>query len=428
MKKVNLKIPYGKRYLKFSVPKKRLIGVLGKGKIRVGDMRRLLSESLYNASSKNRLEELISGKKNVLVVVPDATRSAHLKELLPYLLAKIRKKARSIDIIVATGLHKKHDNAQLKRLLGNSVIKKYRVLSHEQKEGALINLGRTREGIPITLNKNLTQYDFIMSVGVIEPHLYAGYSGGAKTIAIGLAGEETINATHSIRFLDDPLTGLGSIADNPFQRTLWEILSKISVDFAVNIVNDGNGRAVKIFAGEIESVFKEGINFSKKMFDINVRRAADVVICGVGYPKDINLYQASRAINYVVNPDRPVLRKGGVLIVAAELAEGAGTSAAEFRFHEKLKDMGSPKGFVANIRKNGCVVGEHRAYMVAKALLDYKIIFVNTDPKEFMEGLPFPCFSDIESALLDADSILGKESKIYVIPRALSAIVRVRAA
>ena len=428
MKNVNLTIPYGKRHLKFSLPEKRLIGVLEKKKGRVVDMRRLLSGSLDNTSSENRLEKLVADKKHILIIVPDATRSAHLKELLPCLLAKIRNKTRSIDIIVATGSHKKHDDGQLKRLLGNAVIKKCKVISHEQREGALINLGRTRDGVPITLNKNLTQYDFMISVGVIEPHLYAGYSGGAKTAAIGLAGEDTINATHSIRFLDDPLTGLGSIADNPFQKTLWEIISKISIGFAVNIVNDGNGRAIKIFAGDIESVFKKGSSFLKKMFDIYAKKAADVVICGVGYPKDINLYQASRAINYVVNVDRPVLRKGGVLIVAAELIDGAGTSAAEFRFYETLKNMGSPKGFVANVRRNGCIVGEHRAYMVAKALLDYNIIFVNTSCREFMKGLPFPCFSDLEMALLHADRILGKESKIYVIPRALSAIARMRPA
>lgn len=423
--KIDLNIPYGKRFLKFSLPSDRLLGVLENPSIKTKDVKKLLSESFVAHQSKNRLDILTRDKKKVLIVVPDCTRSAHLREILPPFLRRIRNKPCGIDIIVATGLHKKHNMRQLGELLGGDVIKQYNVISHDHAEKSLINLGSTKDGIPIILNKNLKNHDLVVSIGVIEPHLYAGYSGGAKTVAIGLAGEGTINATHNVKFLDNPLTKIGSIKENSFQNALWEIIDKSPIGFSVNVVNDQNGRALKIFSGTPREVFKDGTDFAKRVFEVEVKKPSSLAICGIGYPKDINLYQASRAINYILN-DRPIIRKGGVLIVAAELKRGAGDGVSEKRFYKELKNMGSPEDFTEKIKRKGCIAGEHRAYMVAKGILDYKIIFVSKGRKNLMKGLPFGYFENLYDALDCADGILGRGSKIYVIPRALSTIARLK--
>lgn len=413
MKKIDLEIPYGKSSLAFSLPAKRLIGVLEPDAPAEKDIKGLLADSLDREPNTSRLKGILSGKKSILIVVTDATRNAHLKKIVPEVLKRIDDGIVKIDIMIATGMHKKHTKDQLKELLGEGVLKRYNVLNHEQDKRFLTNLGSTRMGIPIVLDARLKDYGSVISIGVVEPHLYAGYSGGAKTVAIGLAGEETISATHSVRFLDDPGTTIGSVIGNPFQDTLWEIAERVRLAFSINIVNDLNGRAIAVFSGNTKKVFEEGVLFAKKIFEVQVKEAADIVICGIGYPKDINLYQASRAINYITSVDKPILKKGGVLMIAAELEGGVGGSAAEERFYARLKDMRSPEDFLKTVKKSGCLAGEHRAYMVAKGLLDYDIIFVTKDRGGLMSGLPFESFRNIDDALQRADNLTGKECGIY---------------
>ena len=423
-KKVDLKIPYGKKYLNFSLPEGRFLGVLQNKRSKGCGTRKLLSDSLAAPLGSDRLEDIVRGSRKILIVVPDSTRSGHLRDILPELLKRTFDGNRAVDIIIATGLHKKHTAKQFNELLGERVVRKCRVTSHEQSAENLVRLGDTSGGVPIVLNSNIRSHDFIISIGVIEPHLYAGYSGGVKTVAIGLAGKDTINATHSINFLDKPGTKIGSIKANPFQQALQEIALKAPVRFAVNIVNDQAGIPVKIFSGDVRKVFEKGVNFAKKIFEVHAPRECDVIICGIGYPKDINLYQASRALNYIVDVDEPVIKKGGLIIVAAELKEEFGDSLTEERFYNELKSISSPERFVANIRKKGCVAGEHRAYMVARVLCDYKVAFVTSGEKDFMKALPFPYFKDVADALRYADSLSGKGFKIYVVPKALSTIAR----
>jgi len=422
---MNFKVPCGKRSLIFSLPASRVAGVLQNKSCRSRDIGKAVERSLDREMVCGKtLAELAPGKEKILVVVPDATRNTHLKEILPHVLNRIAGSRSSIDIIVATGLHKKHTRQQMEGLIGRSIVKKYNVLNHEQKASCLTRHGIASNGVPISLNSKLGRYDLSISIGLIEPHLYAGYSGGAKTAAIGLAGEETINATHSIRFLDDERVRLGAIKDNPFQKALCQIALKAGIDFAVNIVNDPDGQFLDVFAGEPKSVFKRGVRFARSVFEVKAKGPADIVICGVGYPKDVNLYQASRAINYIVNVDRPILNKGGAVIVVAGLKDGIGDGLSEKRFYREMKGMADPETFIKKVKRVGCVAGEHRAYMVARALAGYKIAFVTKGHNNIMAGMPFRHFDTIRDALAHADLLMGGKSKIYIVPHALATIAR----
>ena len=421
---MNVNIPYGTGVIKVSIPESRLAGILKNKSVTVKDAKKLIRKALRGGE----LKRMASGKNKILIVVPDGTRSAHLKEILPDILKEISHRSRIVDIIVATGLHKKHTSGELKALLGASIVRRCGVLQHDPGADSVIDFGKTEYGVPITLDKNIFNYEFIISVGVVEPHLYAGYSGGAKTIAIGLAGEATINATHGIRFLDDPSVSLGNVDGNRFQATLWHIIDKMRLSFLINIVNSPDGKAVKAYAGLTGDVFKKGVESAKKVFEVGAKNRAEVAICGIGYPKDINLYQASRAINYILNVDRPVVKRGGFVIVAADLKDGVGKSAAEERFYKELRNMRSPEGFVKHVKAKGCIAGEHRAYMVAKALADYNVVFVSRGRKDFLKDLPFKCFSSMKDALKYVDGITGKKAKLYVVPRSLATIARANSA
>lgn len=414
---MTINIPYGHSDLKILLPENRVLGILQNKVSAPNSMNKMLLKAL-------RHEKFPFRKKKALIIVPDTTRSAHLRDILPVLLEKISVPSRSVDIIIATGMHKRHTHEQVEKLLGSAALKQCRVIHHDPYGKSIVNFGKTKYGVPAALNKAVIEHDLLISIGIIEPHLYAGYSGGAKTIAIGLAGEETINATHSIKFLDNPAVGIGSLKENPFQETLWHIVDNIAPVYSINTVNDADGKALKVFAGNVKDVFKKGTDAAKDVFEIKVKTEADIVICGIGYPKDINLYQASRAINYIASVDKPVIRKGGVIIVAAELKDGVGESFAEKRFYDELKGMRSPKDFVSRVSIEGCVAGEHRAYMVAKVLSDYNVIFVGKEHKGFMEGLPFKYFGNMPDAVSFAGNITGKDPKIYIVPRALATIAK----
>lgn len=418
---IKLKIPFGERYLLLSLPKTRLTCVVQSNNHRPASLHKIFSQLDTDLLALNRS---LCHKKNILIVVPDNTRNAHLKHILPRVLNQIDKKGRKIDIIIASGLHKKCDKIRTKHLLGDAVAGQYKVINHSPLESSVTKLGFTKMGVPIYLNKAITRHDSIISIGVVEPHLYAGYSGGYKTVAIGLAGAKTINCTHNVKFLKAPLTKIGLIYKNPFQDTLREIGSRVPIDFCINTVNDLNGKILKIFSGDIKKVFPNAVDFAQKILEVEVNTLSDVVICGIGYPKDINLYQASRVINYILNVDNPVLKKGGVLIIAAQLRDGIGYSKAEKRFYYEISNVVRPETYVEKIEKNGCVAGEHRAYMVANPLRYYRVAFVANPASDFMHNLPFPSFKNFTDALNHAESIVGKQSKICVIPHALGVITK----
>ncbi len=367
--------------------------------------------------------------RRILIVVPDCTRKAHLRVVLPKLLKRISG-CGAIKIIIATGLHKPHTKAELKNLVGEKIFSDYGVITHTQKRSDLVSRGTTKGGMPIVLNKNLFEADEIITVGLIEPHLYAGYSGGAKTIAIGLAGEKTINATHHPRFLDKTETAIGSTRNNPFQDCLWEIIKGLPVKCSVSVINDKNGGLKKLHIRELKKGirdFKEGfrkdVKFAGKIFERRLNKTFDAVICEVSPPKDVNMYQASRAFNYVLNVKRPIVKKGGIVLVLASLKDGFGKGTGEKKFAAGLRKMRSPEDLIKKVKSKGCVAGEHRAYMVAKAMTKAKLGFIGPRAALYTKAMPFLAFPTINAALKFIRCTKGKNASVYTISYALSVVV-----
>ena len=425
MKTTLIKIPYGRTFLRCRLPAGRLVA-LSRQRCAPRTASRSSSRALIADALKqfDRKKSSWTGK-NILIVVSDLTRHAHVKEIIGPLLRKIGRGAGKIDIIVGTGLHRKHTRRELEALLGAAVVKRYPVLAHELGSSDLVDFGMTDGGTPRLLDRRLMGRDLVISIGVIEPHLYAGYSGGVKTVAIGLAGEATISATHGTRFLDDRSVRIGVTARNAFQQELWKIAEGIVPRWlAVNVVNDPDGRLVRVFCGEVRAVFAEGVRYAKKLFEAKMRRPVDIVICGIGHPKDVNLYQASRAMNYILDVERPIVRKGGVVIIAAQLEEGLGKGLSEQRFGREFARMGSPAAYMQRIKKAGCRAGIHRAYMVARALDYARCVFVTRSAQRF-SGAPFPVFADMKDALAYAEDLTSSDARIAVVPRALCTIATV---
>ena len=336
-----------------------------------------------------------------IIAVPDFTREAHLKKILPGLLKKLKKQHipnKDTEIIIATGLHRPPTKKEIRANLG-SIPDRIKVSVHDYRKNSVAYFGRTKKGIPIYLNKKIKNTHSIITVGVVEPHLYAGYSGGTKVVAIGLAGEKTINATHHPRFLDHTRTRICSIKQNPFRNFIHEVTNLLPIKYSINIINDKNGKLLRVFQGNAQSSFEKAIGYSQKIFEKKTKGNFDVVICDIPDRKAINMYQASRAFNYVTDTRKSILNPKSLILVKAALKEGFGKGLGEKRFMNKMLKMKDPKRLLKNIKKKGSLAGEHRAYMVAKAMLKARLGFISKRAHLYKnKPLPFLFFNNLEEA------------------------------
>ncbi|MDP2921506.1 MAG: lactate racemase domain-containing protein [Candidatus Omnitrophota bacterium] len=367
-----------------------------------------------------------------IIAVPDFTREAHLKKILPGLLSKLtpspyplptgeRAMVRGdIEILIATGLHRPPTKKEIKYNLGN-IPENIKISSHNYKN--VFYAGKSKMGVPIYLDKKLQGAESVITIGVVEPHLYAGYSGGVKVVAIGFAGEKTINFTHHPRFLDSPGTRICSLKNNLFQDFIQEAGALIPVKYSVNIVNDKNGDILKIFKGPALECFRNAVRYSRGICEKKLSRSIDAVICGIPREKGVNLYQASRIFNYVANTRKPVINKNSIILVKAGLEEGFGKGLGEKRFMKKMLGMKNPGKTISDIKSSGCLAGEHRAYMVAKALTMARLGFISErTPLYKNKGLPFLFFEGLDEAKKYIKANF-KKPKIYYLKNAFTTIL-----
>ena len=325
-----------------------------------------------------------------VVVVTDSTRECPDNHFLPPVLRELEGAGigrADIAVLVATGLHRASTTEEKRAMLGPEIVAGYRVLDHDALDpDSIVDLGVTSGGIPVTTNRIARDADLLVATGVVEPHHYAGYSGGAKTVAIGVAGEPTIAATHGIAMLDHAAVRLARLDGNPFHEAVTEIGRMVGLDFVVNVVSDAHGRPLAVAAGEPEAVHRHLAAVAADAFTVPVDRQADVAIAGVASSKAANLYQASRAVTYLHFAPIPAVRPGGVYLLPAAIPEGAGEGVGERRFLAAFRDAGDPLAVMDRLRRDGVRGGEQRAYLVAAVLGAAAIVVVGAKRPDVAEA------------------------------------------
>ncbi len=329
------------------------------------------------------LRDLARGRRDAVIVVTDATRLCPDHLLVPPMLRELQAAGLGPDrvtLLVAVGTHRASTPAEKVVKLGRDVVARYRVVDHDAADADnLVEVDPGREMPPFTINRLVAEADLLIATGVVEPHQYAGYSGGAKTVAIGTAGEPIIQYTHGPAFLDHPGTRLGRIAGNPFQQVVREVGRRVGLDFVINAVLDDQGQVVAVAAGDPFQVHDHLAAIGADLFTVPISRQYDVAVAGVGYPKDVNLYQASRAATYLQFAPTPVVRPGGAIVLPATCPEGPGEGAGERRFAEALREAPSPEALVERMRREGLRPGEQRAYIVASMLMTCRVIVAGAE-------------------------------------------------
>jgi len=417
-------IPFSKGEIEFNLPP----GM--KGSVAVSqpvppldNVSAAIQQALANPVNSLPLRELARPGHTACIVFTDITRASPDQLLVPALLAELEAagvRDQDITLLCGIGMHRPSTPEEKVVKLGQALVERYRVIDNEpQNPDALVDLGTTESGIPLSVHRAAYEADLLIGTGLVEPHQYAGYSGARKTVAVGAAGEAMIAYTHGPVMIDHPGTRLGRIEGNPFHEAITEAARRAGLTFILNVVLDDHKRPVTVQAGEPEATFEKLVSFARQVYEVPVPQAYDVVIGGVGYPKDTNLYQASRAASYLFFAPSPVVREGGFLIIAAPCQEGAGDGVGELRFLEKMQNARDMPSLLDELRRTGYPPGAQRAFVMAKVLEKARVVVVGAECPDVIRDCNMMPAATMDEALALAAQELGAELDVLVVPHAL---------
>jgi len=417
-------IPYGKSTLRFSLcPGMRGTVVASRPAEPLQDVEKAIVESLTHPIGSPPLQEMARPGDRVCIVFTDVTRASPDHLLVPALLRELETagvRDEDITLLCGIGMHRPSTYDEKVAKLGEEIVARYRVIDNEpQNPKALIDLGVTPGGVPVLAHRAAVGADLLVATGLVEPHQYAGYSGGRKTVAVGAAGEALIEHTHGPTFLDHPGTRLGRIEGNPFHEAITEAARRAGLRFILNVVLDDEKRVVCVKAGEPVETHRRLVAFARSIYEVPIPRQYDVAIGGVGFPKDANLYQASRAASYLFFAPTPVVRSGGFLIIPARCQEGAGEGVGEQRFLAAMRESPDVPSILENARRHGYPPGQQRAFVMAKVLEEARVVIVGSERPDVVAACKMTPAATMEEALALAAHELGDELEVLIVPHAL---------
>jgi nickel-dependent lactate racemase len=426
-------VPYGKTHLEFDL-QPGMHGHLADAAYGppVGEVTAAVEATLAAPVSSPPLRELIAPGDRACVVFTDVTRASPDHLLVPPILRELKGagvREEDITLVCGIGMHRPSTVEEKIAKLGQDVVDRYTVIDNEpQNPAALVDLGVVN-GIPLSVHKAAYDADLLIATGIVEPHQYAGYSGGPKTVAVGAAGEALIRYSHGPSFMDDPNVRLGVIERNPFQEAIAEAALRAGLRFILNVVLDGEKRVLAVMAGEPTETHRRLVAFARSAYEVPIPQQYDVAVAGIGAPKDASLYHATRGPGYLYSAPTPVVRAGGYYIVPAPCQEGAGQGVGEQRFLRAMRDSPDVRYILEDGRKNGYPPGQQRAFVTAKLLEHNKVIIVGSQYPEMVAACKMIPADTVEEALSIAAADLGDELEVLVVPHSLLTlpVVQVRA-
>lgn len=424
MQSKTYKIPYSKSSLDFNLlPGMKADIAVSQPVEAIQNVPKAIQMALENPIGTPPLKNISKPGDRICIVFTDITRSSPDHLLVPALLKELELagvRDEDITLLCGIGMHRPSTQEEKIIKLGAEVVSRYRVIDNEpQNPDALVDLGITPGGVPVLLHRAVIETDLLIATGIVEPHQYAGYSGGRKTVAVGAAGEALIAHTHGSAFADHPGTRLGQIEGNPFHEAINEAARRANLGFILNVVLDDDKNILRVTAGDPELAFQDLVNFGKSVYEVPIYKQYDIAIGGVGFPKDANIYQASRAPSYLFFAPTPVVKPGGYLIIPARCEEGAGAGVGEQRFFKAMRDAPDVQFILDDARKNGYPPGQQRAFVMAKVLEEAKVVIVGSECPDLVRDCKMIPAETMEEALKLAEADLGPSCDVLIVPHAM---------
>lgn len=403
---------YGKQHLEVNVPDDAFI-IEPNHLPALEDQNQGVRDALRDPIDTPPLKSMAKASDKVAIVISDITRPTPNHILVPLLIEELSHIPHEQFVIInGTGTHRDQTEEELVGMLGQWVVDNIRIINnhcHEKEE--LVNLGRSTFGCDIYLNKEYVEADFRINTGFIEPHFFAGFSGGPKGIMPGIAGIETIMTFHNARMIGDPKSTWGNMEDNPVQNMTREINRVCPPDFLLNVTLNGDKDITGVFAGELFAAHEKGCAFTKEHAMIQCEERYDVVITtNSGYPLDQNLYQAVKGMSAA----HKIVKEGGAIIVAAECSDGIPDHG---NFAEIFSMADSPQALLDMINDPEFKMFDQWQVQKQAVIQVWADVYVHSklSNEQIEQTMLNPC-SDIEQTLEDLKKKHGPDMSVAVLP------------
>ncbi len=404
--KINVTIP-DENYMATLVPNHVELGLTGEEEV---------IRSLKSPIGTPRLKDMVTPGQKIAIITSDITRPMPSYKVIPHVLDELHEagvKDSDITVVFALGSHGGHTEERMRHMVGDKVFETVKCIDSDMNDTK--HLGTTSRGTPVDIFTPVAEADFKICMGNIEYHYFAGYSGGAKAIMPGVSTRNAIQNNHSA--MVRPEACAGRLEGNPVREDIEESGKILGIDFIVNVVLNEKKEIIKCFSGDSVKAHREGCKFLDSFYAIPLKEKADIVLVSAGgFPKDINMYQAQKALDNA----KHAVKDGGIIIWVAECSEGLGEKHFEdwMTGHRKASDM------IPHI-KCEFILGGHKAAAIAMVLEKARIFLVSGLEPDFVRSVFLEPYSSIDDALKAALSILGKDAKVLAMPYGGSTLPRI---
>lgn len=415
---MQITLPYGKTGLTCELPEAAIlesnIGRLKSDK----DGRTLVAEAMQKPIGSKTLEELAVGKKTAVVLISDHTRPVPSRDILPLMLCALRKGNPDIDVtlLVATGCHRGTMPDELRTKLGDEICDREKIVVHDAfNAGSNVEIGILPSGAHLVIDKLAAEADLLVAEGFIEPHFFAGFSGGRKSVLPGICDRVTVYGNHCGRFIASDKARTGILDGNPIHRDMIAGAKMAKLAFIVNVIVDDAHKTVAAFAGDAEKAHLVGTEFLRRFCEIDPVPGDIVITTNGGAPLDQNLYQCVKALTAAeasINPN-------GTIILCAEMADGVGGEG----FYRAMCESESPAALYDQYTatpQDKTIADQWQTQVLCRVLKKHRVIFVTRKQMQKpITDMKMEYAESVEQAL----KMAGK-GKITVIPNGITVIVR----
>lgn len=423
-----IKIPYGKTHLTAEIPESRLAAVLtsdvhSKQECVKCDQQHIVLQALENPIGSATLAELAKNKRKIVIITSDHTRPVPSSITAPLLVQEIKRGNGDAEIIflVATGFHRSSTREELVGKFGGGFVDSVRIVMHDCRDNfSMANFGTLPSGGSLVLHRLVAEADLLIAEGFIEPHFFAGFSGGRKSVLPGVASKVTVLANHNAAFIAHPRARAGVLKGNPLHEDMRYAADKAGLAFILNVVLDADKKIVKAFAGQHKRAHEAGCRFVLGRASVKASPADIVITSNGGYPLDQNIYQAVKGMAAA----EATVRTGGVIIMCAACNDGHGGEAFCRWFADNPGGAKQVMEKIMLIKPQDTLPDQWEAQILARILLKARVIVVTDQcDHQLIENMHMQAALSLPEALRIAESMVGGAAKITVIPDGVSVVV-----
>ena len=412
-----VQLPYGHTELPIEIPPERIIAS-GAGHLRAPeDGKALVAQAMENPIGSPPLWELSKDKRNAVIIISDHTRPVPSRDIVPLMLEQLRQGNPDIDItlLVATGCHRGTTPQELEQKLGKDILQKEKIVVHDAFDPeSNAQIGILPSGAPLVIDKLAAETDLLVAEGFIEPHFFAGFSGGRKSVLPGICDRVTVLGNHCGKFICDPLARTGILEGNPIHRDMEAGAEMAKLRYIVNVVINEEKRTVAAFAGDFRQAHAAGVAFLRQHCQAAPVPGDIVVTTNGGAPLDQNLYQCVKGLTAAEATAKP----GATIILCAEMADGVGGD----QFYKDMRDCQSPAQLYAKFSKtpqDKTVQDQWQTQILCRVLMAHRVIFVSRPEMENpIREMKMEYAPDLPTALK-----LAGDGEITVIPDGVSVCI-----